>query len=216
MKKDLSCGSEINRIKEFGDYDQKEFNELYKIAFSYIKKLSYNIDERRLNISKDLVQSFFMDKFLYIYNKYHKIYEFEQLKANVLSGLKNYSYRLMREGYTQRSEFNQSLVSFEDLLDDSKMDIQDEHSPEYEYLSELLDNFMKDRLTPDEHLIWKVLIDPPLFFFKRIQKSKGKLSIPHLMEFFEFPRNRASYKYFSYALAKIYEVQEEAKIQLKN
>lgn len=213
MKKDLSCGSELNRIKEVREYDEKQFNDLYKIVMPYIKRLSYNIDERRLNITKDLVQSYFLDKFLYIYNKYHEVYEFEQLKANILAGLKRYSYRLMREGYTQRSQFNQSLVSFEDLFDDSKEDIIDD--PNSEFHLELIREFMKVRLTPDEYLIWRVVIDPPHFFFERMKKSKGKLSISHLMDFFEFPRNRASYKYFSNVLSKINDTQEEAKVTLK-
>lgn len=214
MKKDPSIGSELNRIKKIHEYDEKEFNQLYKLVLPYIKRLSRNIDARRLSVSSDLIESYFMDKFLFIFNKYHSIYEYEQLKANILTGLKKYSYRLMRDGYTQRSEFNQQLVSFEDLFDDSKEDFDIiEEGSELDILSHILQNFMEERLTPDEYLVWRITLDPPPFILNLMKKSNGKLSISHLIDFFEFPRDRASYKHFSLMFRKFKTLKEEAIIK---
>lgn len=214
MKKDPSIGSELNRIKKIDDYNVSEFNQLYELVLPYIKRLSRNIDARRLNVSRDLIESYFIDKFLFIFNKYHKIYEYEQLKANILTGLKKYSYRLMRNGYTQRSEFNQQLVSFEDLFDENKEDIAFlEEDSDLEILSKDLHKFMSKKLTPDEMLVWKVTLDPPPFILILMKKSRGKLSISHLIDFFEFPRDRASYKHFSLMLKKFKALKEEAIIK---
>lgn len=211
MKKDPSIGSELNRIKKLNDYDVNEFNQLYELVLPYIKRLSRNIDERRLNVSKDLIESYFLDKFLYIYNKYNQVYDYEQLKANILTGLKKYSYRLMKDGYTQRSEFNQQLVSFENLFDDSLEDFEEiEEGSDLNQLANKLQSFMEARLNADEYLVWRVTLDPPPFLLLKMNDSKGKLSISHLIDFFEFPRDRSSYKHFSTMLKKFRTLKEEA------
>lgn len=214
--KSSSCGSELERLKEMGSYDLIEFNKLYKVCTPLIRRLSKNIDNRRLNVSNDIVKSYFWDKFLYIYNKYHNDHDYEHLKAQLLVGLKKYSYKLMRDGYTRKAEFNQTLVSFEELFDDSKEDIMDEPSNS-DYHLELLNNFMKSRLTDDEFIIYQIILTPPPFIKVRMdEQSKGKLSILHLIDYFEFPRTRKAYQHFNRMKTKVMFTLEEAKIELGN
>lgn len=216
MAKEYSktCGSELERLKDLGDYDIIEFNKLYKVCTPLIKRLSSNIDNRRLNVTPDIIKSYFWDKFLYIYGKYHNQYEYEQLKASLLVGLKKYSYKLMREGYSRKAEFNQTLVSFEDLFDDSKEDVIDEPSDGDNHL-QLLNEFMRVRLTSDEFIIYQIILDPPPFIKIRMEdQSKGKLSILHIIDFFEFPRTRRVYQYLNNMKTRVLLTLKEAKLEM--
>ena len=213
-KHSKTCGSELERLKDLGDYDIIEFNKLYKVCTPLIKRLTANIDNRRQNVSKDIVKSYFWDKFLYIYGKYHNQYEYEQLKASLLVGLKKYSYKLMREGYSMKAGFNQSLVSFEDLFDDSKEDIMDEPN-DSDYQLNLLNDFMRSRLTPDEYIIYQIILDPPPFIKVRMEEeSKGKLSILQIIDFFEFERTRRVYRYLNDMKTKVLLTLKEAKLEM--
>lgn len=215
-----TCSTELNRIKSIKPYDAALFNKLYKLCTPLMRRLARNIDSRRLNVSPDIIESYFIDKFLFIFNKYQVDYDEEHLKATLLSGLKKYSYRLMRECYSGQAEFNQTLVSFEVLFDDSKEDedvdeklnlVHEEGDPVS--FGEQLKDFLKVRLSDDEFLIYQLMIDPPPFLQTRIEESRGKLSILHLIDYFEFPRSRRAYHYFNMMRSKIIHTLEEAKAE---
>ena len=213
-----TCSTELNRIKSITPYDQKTFNTLYKVCSPLIRRLTKNIDARRLNISPDIVESFFWDKFLYIFNKYQAEQSYEHLKASLITGLKKYSYRLMRECYSKQSEFNQTLVSLDLLYDSSKEDeegsisfLEDEDT--HNAMLDQLTMFLQERLTEDEFLIYELILDPPPFLQVRIEESRGKLSILHLIDYFEFPRNRRVYNYLNQMRNKVINTLEEAKAE---
>lgn len=80
-------GSEIHRIKEFTNYNREQFEKLYRLCKPLVRNLSRSIDSRRFNVSQDIIQSYFWDKFLYVYNKYQDRYDEERLKATLLTSL---------------------------------------------------------------------------------------------------------------------------------
>ncbi len=210
-------GSELHRLQEMKPYNQNTFNKLYKICKPVIKGLTNNIDSRRLNVTKDIITSYFWDKFLFTFNKYQDRYEFEQLKANILVSLQQYSYKLMRTGYSEIAQYNQSLVSFDTLLDDSKedLDIDIEYTPtEHNIYLDILNNYLLEKLTEDEFLVYTIQLNPPPFFRERLEDSGGKLTILHLIDFFDFERSRTSYKYFSSIKTNIQLTLEKAKVEL--
>lgn len=186
-------GCEIHRLKEFGEYDREQFERLYKICKPLIKSLSRTIDCKRYNVSIDIIQSYFWDKFMYVYNKYHQKYDEERLKANLLSSLQIFKNKLLRNAYTQQAEFNQELTSFEVLYDNSKELLDDSEETSYkEDLSRRFHLYLQKHLTPEEYLLFKTELNPPPFFKERIEQSHGKLSVLHLIDFFELPRDRRS------------------------
>ena len=65
-------GSELHRLTEMKPYDQDMFNRLYKSCRPLIKNLVNQVDTKRLGVTKDLVTSYFWDKFLYVFNKYQR------------------------------------------------------------------------------------------------------------------------------------------------
>lgn len=189
-------GSEIHRLKEFTHYDRERFERFYKLCKPLIRNLSRNVDTKRFNVSPDIIQSYFWDKFLHVYNKYQDMYEDERLKATLLSSLQIFKKKLLRNAYTKQAEFNQELTSFEVLYDNNKEALDNINIEEIEYRnekSEKLHQFMKNHLTPDEYLLFRTELDPPPFLETRIRESRGKLSVFHIIEFFELPKNKKSY-----------------------
>lgn len=186
-------GCEIHRLKEFGEYDRDQFDRLYKVCKPLVRNLSRNIDCKRYNVSRDIIQSYFWDKFMFVYSKYHQKYDEERLKATLLSSLQTYKNKLLRNAYTPQAEFNQELTSFEVLYDGSKEFHDDTDETRYkEDLSKRFHQFMKDNLTDDEYLLFITELNPPPFFKERMEESHGKLSILHIIDYFELPRDRKS------------------------
>ena len=215
-KKDGMNGCELHRLKEFNDYDRDQFERLYKVCKPLIRSLSRNIDCKRYNVSIDIIQSYFWDKFMFVYNKYHKVYNEERLKANLLTSLQTFKNKLLRNAYTQQAEFNQELTSFEVLYDNSKELIDDSDETRYkEDLSVRFHRYLQDNLTPDEYLLFKIELNPPTFFIERMEESHGKLSILHLIDYFELPRDRKSQNMISEMRINIKNTLKKAGQELK-
>lgn len=209
-------GSEIHRIKEFTDYNRDQFEKLYKLCRPLVRNLSRSINSRRFNVSQDIIQSYFWDKFLYVYNKYQHKYDEERLKATLLTSLQVFKNKLLRNAYTKQAEFNQELTSLDILFDNNKEYLDDTEDTEYKQeLSDRFNQFMMDNLTPDEYLVFRIELDPPPFFTERIIQSHGKLSILHLVDFFELPRNGKSQTILTNMRKHIKETLEKAKKEFK-
>lgn len=167
MANNVNYGCEIHRIKEFTHYDKDRFEKFYKLCKPLIRNLTKGIDYRRYNVSPDIIQSYFWDKFLYVYNKYQDDYEDERLKATLLSSLMTYKNKLLRNAYSKSSEFNQELVSLETLFDNNKELLDDsEEVLNKENKSLKFHEYMKEHLSPDEYLLFVTQLDPPIFFQK--------------------------------------------------
>lgn len=211
-------GCEIHRIKEFNDYDEDLFIRLYNTCKPLVKSLSRNIDPRRFNISQDILESYFWDKFLYVFNKYKNKYGEERLKANLLSSLKTYRNKLLRTAYNGQCQFNQELTSLDELMDinGNKEYLDDSDEVSYnEDLSIRFHEYMKTKLTPDEYLIFVTELDPPKWFEDKIKESRGKLSTLHLIDFFDLPRDKKSQSIISKARKNIKKALEDAKTEFK-
>ncbi len=63
-------GSEIHRLQVFNEYDPELFERLYKKCKPLIKSLVRQVDSRRYNLSPDIIHSYFVDKFMLVFNKY--------------------------------------------------------------------------------------------------------------------------------------------------
>lgn len=207
-------GSEIHRLKVFDHVDDQRFRKIYKSCKPLIRRLSSEIDVRRYNVTRDIIRSYFDDKFMFVYYKYQDKYDDNRLKATILSSLSVYKNKLLRNAYTQKAEFNQDLTSFEDLYEDSKEFIDDDDEVNYkESLSIQFNDYLKEHLTGDEYLLFRTELNPPPFFEDRIKKSHGKLSILHLIEFFELPKTKKSHKILTKMRKNIKEVLELAKAE---
>lgn len=209
-------GSELHRLTELKPYDPDLFNRLYKTCKPLIRRLTKGVDYRRFNVSQDIIQSYFWDKFLYVFNKYQDKYDEERLKATILSSLQTFKSKLLRNAYTKQAEFNQELTSLENLFDNNKELLDDsEESRIKEEQSIEFHKYMKEHLTPDEYLVMQIQLDPPKWFEDKIKESHGKLSILHLIDYFELPRDKTSINLFSRIRRNIQKAIEQASIDLR-
>ena len=209
-------GSELHRLTELKPYNQDLFNRMYKTCKPLIRRLTKGVDSRRFNVSQDIIQSYFWDKFLYVFNKYQDKYDEERLKATILSSLQTFKSKLLRNAYTKQAEFNQELTSLENLFDNNKelLDDTDESRIKEEQSIEF-HKYMKEHLTPDEYLVMKIQLDPPKWFEDKIKESHGKLSILHLIDYFDLPRDKTSITLFSKIRKNIQKTLEQASIDLR-
>lgn len=211
-------GSELHRLTELKPYDEDLFNRLYKTCKPLIRRLTMEVDSRRFNLTPDIINSFFWDKFLYVFNKYQDEYDEERLKATLLSSLQTYKSKLLRNAYTKQAEFNQKLTSFEVLFDNNNNKELLDDSEETRIKEEQFQRFhkyMKEHLTPDEYLVMQIQLEPPKWFEARIKDSHGKLSILHLIDYFELPRDKFAVNMFSQMRKTIQKTLEQAAIDLK-
>ena len=218
LKKECHNGSELHRLKtmDYG-YDPELFNRLYKTLRPLVKKLAKNVDERRFNVSKDIIQSYFWDKFIFVFNKYNAEYDENRLKATLISSLSTYKNRLLRNAYTKQAEYNQSLDRLEDLFDDSKELLDD--SDEQKLINDEIDMiyaYMKDKLSPDAYLLFEIQLDPPAFIKEQMKTQNSKISNMMLLDFLELRRTKANANFISKLRSEIDEYTEKAKTELRN
>lgn len=216
MKHQRTNGCEIHRIKEFDHYDEATFMKMYNSCKPLIRSLSKNVDSRRFNLSPDIIQSYFWDKFLYVFGKYKDVYNEERLKANLISSLKAYKNKLLRTAYNQQCQFNQDLVSFDELMDinGNREYLDDSEEVSYkEELSKKFHDYMRNKLDPDEYIIFTTELNPPDWIINKTES--GRISLLALVDFFDLPRNMASRRKIANARKHIKEVLEQAKVELK-
>ncbi|MEG1415162.1 MAG: hypothetical protein RSC49_01030 [Clostridium sp.] len=211
----MSDGSELHRLKPMQDYNAELFNKLYKNMRPLIRKLARNVDAKRFNVTPDIIQSYFCDKFLFVFNKYQAEYDEERLKATILSSLSTFKNRLLRNAYTEQAEYNQSLAKLDDLFDDSKelMDNSEEERLKEERL-EMLYAYMKKNLSPDAYLVFEAQLNPPPFIAEQLRTTNSKVSTVLLLDFFEMPRTKTNSNWISDIRKDIEYYTEKAKEDL--
>ena len=192
MKTVGTNGSEIHRLTEFKSFDEKQFNRMYSVAKPIIRRLSFGINTKKYGVSRDIIESYFWDKMMYVYNKYQDQYDEERLKYTIIHSLSLFRNKLLRAAYTQQGDFNSEVSSFEDIVEKG-FDLDDDSSDkEYMYhIHDQLHNYMKEHLTPDEYLLFVTQLNPPKFLLER-SSSPNRISIYAIIEFFDLPRNNRS------------------------
>jgi hypothetical protein len=200
MKLDKTIGPELHRIKPLEKYDEKIFTKLYKLCKPVIKNLVKQIDCRRYNVSKDVINSYFWDKMLFLFNRYYEESEgnVEFLKAHILRGLSTYKYHLLQEAYSERAEYFQSLTSLDELYDNNKEDVtMDDDSTYKEELLKTLYDYMSQHLSPDAILVFECLMTPTAFLLEKTDNGRVRITNAMLAEFFNLPKAKTSIQYIS-------------------
>ena len=216
MRSKGNNGSELHRLKTMQEnYDQQMFLRLYKVCKPVIRNLTKQIDYKRYNLTPDIISSYFWDKMLYVFNKYHGTCSEEHLKARILASLSTFKNKLLRSAYGEQAEYNQSLFKLDDLFDNDK-ELEDD-SEEEKAKSEMLEmmyDYMKEHLSMDAYMIFEVLLTPPPYIKERI-KENGRITNLLLVEFFDMPKTNSSVKYISELRSDIQYWEDRAKEELK-
>lgn len=99
-------GSELHRLKPMQEYDEATFNRLYKVCKPVIRNLTRQIDYKRFNLTPDIIQSYFWDKMLFVFNKYYGECTEEHLKARILASLSTFKINC----FVLHTENRQSII----------------------------------------------------------------------------------------------------------
>lgn len=75
----------------------------------------------------------------------------------------------------------------------------------------MLHEYMREKLTPDEYLIFVTELDPPIFLKEKMKEAHGKLSTLNLIEYFELPKTQRAADYISNMRTHIKNTIKEAK-----
>ena len=198
---------ELHRLKPMEDYDPQVFKELYHRTRGLVKTLSRHIDTKRFNIDRSILESWFDDKFIYVFNKYHKEHDKEVLLGHIINSLKLFKYRILKTAYSQQSDFNMSLQT---VGEDNSLD----NIPEYndmvfrEDLVSKMWDYMRNNLEKDALLIFELECCPPEYCLQRVKNRNSRISSKLYCEFLELDASPETIKYIDY-LRKI--VAEEIK-----
>lgn len=190
-------GSELHRLSTMQEgYDVNLFNKLYKTCKPVIRRLASQIDISRFNVSRDIIESYFWDKMLFVFNKYYGTCSEEHLKADILASLSTFKCKLLRYAYTEQAEWNMQLNSFEDLYDDDKGIIDDtEETENKENQSKILWDYMKKNLSSDGLLVFEAIISPPPYIREQLHNDDSRVTNIMLLDFFGMERTTESVKY---------------------
>lgn len=155
---------ELHRLKEMQeDYDPALFNKLYKEMSHYMDTLAASINPKYYNVTPDIIRSWFDDKFIFVYNKYHNEMSDISLKSHLLKSLAQVRKRYLRKAYTDEADANISLVHIDD---DERNRIQiedvidDGNDSKTALLREALRD-LKEILTDDGYYFLKLKLNPP-------------------------------------------------------
>lgn len=196
---------EIHRLLPMKDnYDEKLFNELYNQTSALRKSLVYQIDARRFGVTSDIIESWFDDKFIFVFNKYYGTMDKAKLKSYIINSLRTFKFRMLRGAYLKSNIYNDS-IHIED--NDYYINIipQEEAHTEYEELLELALAFMKKRLSPDASLILDIDLNPPPYILNRLKQVKTKIPVKLIAEYLDLDNNQDVYQYINHLRSEVSE-----------
>ena len=113
-------GNELHRLLPMGSYDQELFLRVYDKTKPLMRKLSRQVDTRRVNVTTEDIYTYFEDKFIFVFTKYHLRYDEPHLRYVIVRSLMTYKNKLVSQLYGGKSGFNQGLTSMEVLFDNKK------------------------------------------------------------------------------------------------
>lgn len=208
----LNNQMEINRLKPMKDgYSEELFNQIYQETKGLRKKLSHSIDTRYYGVSRDIIESWFDDKFIMVFNKHFDNKDPDLLKGYIITSLLRFKNRVLRKAYDGQGEFYSSRIELDS--EDSFINfIPDEstQNPQDIFL-ELCLEFMKNKLTDDGLLLLQTQLNPPPFLLDRMKQSNSKITVKLLLEFFSLDDTNRNRKYISRLKKEIAITTEKAK-----
>ena len=182
---------EIHRLTPMkSDYPVDLFNELHKETKQLRKTLSYQIDARRYGVTRDIIESWFDDKFLFVFNKHFQNMEREILKATLINSLRNFKMRILRKAYSEEGEFYNTSVTLDGEFDLINT-IRDDREFDDDNRSKLLDDYMRKHLSDNAYIIFRIQIDVPPYITSRLANNNSRITNDLIIEYLDI--NKGSY-----------------------
>lgn len=174
---------EIHRLTPMKPYDHEQFNRLYQECQPLLNKLSNGIDPRRYGVSKDIIRSWFDDKFIFVYNKYQDDPSISEkfLKGHLLRSLMTFKLRVLRVAY--QSSIYQNMLSMDsvktvifNIPDEKDMNMND-------LFLDMVMEYMKANLSYDAFNVLQVDLNPPPYILARLEDGERVIPAGLICEF---------------------------------
>lgn len=206
---------ENHRLKPMKDgYSQELFNKLYEETKQLRKSLAWGIDHRRYGVDKDLVESWFDDKFIFVFNKHCEDKEENILKGFIISSLQQFKNRVLRGAYSKKNEFYCNSIQLEGEHNIINYIIDKEDTSTSDIFYGLVLEFFKKELSNDAYSLFELELNPPPFILNRIPKSNAKIPVSLVLEFFDLENVNKNIKYIRQLRKDILLATEKARQEL--
>lgn len=195
-------------------YSLELFEKLYKETQPLRKKLAWEIDHRRYGVSKDIMESWFDDKFIFVFNKHFNNLEEGHLKGTIINSLKTFKLRILRKAYSTEGEFYSNTVDLEgsnmliNYLPD-KSDITNE-----DLFLGIATEFMKKELSDNAYMLLSLQLNPPPFILNKLKKSNSSIPVDLILEYFSLDNISKNIRMIRELKKEISQAIEKAKLEL--
>jgi hypothetical protein len=197
-------------------YSVELFNKLYKETEQLRKSLAYNIDPRYYGVSKDIIVSWFDDKFIHVFNKHCDNKDPDVLKGFIINSLQTFKYRILRKAYTKEADFYTSAIELEGENNLINYLPDKEDNTNGEIFFNLVLEFFKKELSDDAYLLLQLQLNPPPYLLNRIKKSNSNIPIKLILEFLGLEDINKNVKYIRELRKDILMATEKAKLVLNH
>jgi hypothetical protein len=195
-------------------YSLELFEKLYKEITPLKKKLAYEIDHRRYGVTRDIIESWFDDKFIFVFNKHFNNLEEGHLKGTLINSLKTFKLRVLRKAYSGEGVFYSNTVDLEgeSMLINYIADKEDITTGEL--FLDIATEFMKKELSDNAFMLLNLQLNPPPFILNRITKSNSNIPIYLILEYFGLDNIAKNIKMIRNLRKEINNAIEKAKLEL--
>lgn len=163
------------------EYDAELFNQLYNETAPLRKKLASTINPHKMGLQYEDVLSFFDDKFILVFQKYHQEFNRDVLKGHIISALSRFRNRILRHAYQKKYE--NRPISIDD--EDTSIDIPEADSLQFtippslepsgfDLYRKLLLEFMYNHLSHEAWLVFQTENYPPPYVLSKLQEEGKK------------------------------------------
>lgn len=175
---------EIHRLTRMREgYSQELFNKLYQETKPLRISLARQIDARRYNVTNDIIQSWFDDKFIFVFNKHFDNKQPEVLKGYIINALKTFKLRILRKAYNQEGLFHSSLVELEGESEIINYIPDRTFETTESIFRDMVVEFMKEKLSDNAYLLFELQLDPPPYIINRIPKPSSKIPYDLIIDY---------------------------------
>lgn len=195
-------------------YSRQLFEKLYKEVTPLKKKLAYEIDHRRYGVTRDIIESWFDDKFIFVFNKHFQDYEEGHLKGTIINSLKTFKLRVLRKAYSSEGVFYSNTVDLEgeNMLINYIADKEDITTGEL--FLDMATDFMRKELSDNAFMLLSLQLNPPPFILDRITKSSANIPVDLILEYFSLDNISKNIKLIRNLRKEINNAIEKAKLEL--
>lgn len=188
---------ELHRLSQMPEnYNVELFNRLYKETSKLRKALANQIDHRRYMVSKDIILSWFDDKFIFTYCKYFQEHNEDVLKGHLIRAMQFFKCRILRKAYGSEAEIYSNIIDLDSTGSQRLINIipDKEEIDNKELFLELCISFFKEKLSQDAFFILELQLNPPSYIQVR-SKHKNNFSPELLAEYIGLELNPESIRY---------------------